>query len=89
MGKILQLVYDLNCGGVEAFVTNLNSCEDVFDEPFDFLLFTYNNEEQFFEKKNRSRGSKIIKIIDDGNGNAVFRFLKRRKKFYDIVRNGK
>ena len=51
MGKILQLVYDLNCGGVEAFVTNLNSCEDVFDEPFDFLLFTYNNEEQFFEKK--------------------------------------
>lgn len=31
MGKILQLVYDLNCGGVEAFVTNLNSCEDVFD----------------------------------------------------------
>ena len=89
MGKILQLVYDLNCGGVEAFVTNLNSCEDVFDEPFDFLLFTYNNEEQFFEKKNRSRGSKIIKIIDDGKGNAVFRFLKRRKKFYDIVRNGK
>ena len=55
MGKILQLVYDLNCGGVEAFVTNLNSCEDVFDEPFDFLLFTYNNEEQFFEKKNRRR----------------------------------
>ncbi len=81
MGKILQLVYDLNCGGVEAFVTNLNSCKDVFDEPFDFLLFTYNNEEQFFEKKNRSRGSKIIKIIDDGKGNAVLGSLSGEKNF--------
>lgn len=88
MKKVLQLVYDLNCGGVEAFVTNLNSCKDVFHTPFDFLLFTWDEEEQFFEAKNREQGSKIIKIVDWGKGNVFVRFIKRRKKFYDVVKNG-
>lgn len=89
MNKVLQLVYDLNCGGVEAFVTNLNSCTEVFKDPFDFLLFTYDEKEQFFEQKNRTRGSKIIKIIDNRKGNAIVRFIKKRKAFFDIVKNGK
>lgn len=89
MKKVLQLVYDLNCGGVEAFVTNLNSCEKVFENPFDFLLFTKDEEEQFFEAKNKKRGSEIIKIVDDGKGSSIKRFIKRRKQFYNVVKNGR
>ena len=30
MKRVLQFAYGLESGGIEAFVTNLNSCKDVF-----------------------------------------------------------
>lgn len=52
MKKVLQFAYGLESGGIEAFVTNLNNCKDVFEEPFDFLLYGSSDHVEFYEKKN-------------------------------------
>lgn len=89
MSDILQIVYDLNCGGVEAFVTNLNSCSDIFKQPFDFILFTSDEKEQFFESKNRELGSNIIKIVDSHYGTQKFKYLRKRFALYRIIKKNK
>ena len=71
MGKVLQFVYGLESGGIEAFVTNLNGCREIFDEPFDFLLYNSSDHVEFYEKINKDLGSNIYKFGDNCFSNFV------------------
>ena len=89
MSKILQYVYGLGSGGIEAFVTNLNSCTDVFDEPFDFLLFGNSDQTDFYEQKNRDLGSRIIKVGDNCSSIFFIRCIQKRIRAYKVMKKNR
>lgn len=90
--KILQIPYSLGGGGMESFITSVNSCSNVFDKPFDFLLYTNEKEEGFFEGRNKILGSNIYHIGSTSrisfiraiiNRYRAYKFLKNNE--YDVV----
>jgi len=93
MKRVLQINYTLECGGEQAFLTNLNGCRDVFREPFDFLVTREGRGKDFYEQPNLYFGSKIYGIKGDFAATIlpdciqrivlIYRFL--RKHHYDIV----
>lgn len=87
MGKILQLTFSLECGGIQAFVTNLNGCRDVFAEPFDFLLYGAGSEEEHYERANREYGSGIYKVGDDTSHLFLIRCIQKRWRVYCFLKN--
>ncbi|MDB2128411.1 MULTISPECIES: glycosyltransferase [Lachnospiraceae] len=86
MGKVLQFVYGLESGGIEAFVTNLNGCREIFDEPFDFLLYNSSDHVEFYEKINKDLGSNIYKFGDNCFSNFVIRCIQKRIRAYQFMK---
>ena len=89
MKRVLQFAYGLESGGIEAFVTNLNSCKDVFEEPFDFLLYGSTNHVEFYEKKNIALGSHIYKLGDDCSKNFVIACIQKRVRAYQFMKKNR
>lgn len=89
MKRVLQFAYGLESGGIEAFVTNLNSCKDVFEEPFDFLLYCSTNHVEFYEKKNIALGSHIYKLGDDCSKNFVIACIQKRVRAYQFMKKNR
>lgn len=87
MKKVLQFAYGLESGGIEAFVTNLNNCRDVFEEPFDFLLYGSSNHVEFYETKNLESGSHIYKLGDNCSKNFVIACIQKRIRAYYFMKN--
>lgn len=85
--NILQLTYDLGGGGLEAFVTNLNSCRDVFEKPFDFIVYREEAYKEFYEDRNRNMGSKIYKVAEGCSRNFLLRCVQERINAYNIMKN--
>lgn len=84
--KILQFVYGLNGGGIEAFVTNLNSCRDVFLNSFDYLLFSKEETQDFYEEINRNLGSCIYKVGSNTSKFFLLRCIQKRIRAYRIMK---
>lgn len=84
--KILQFTYDLGGGGLEAFVTNLNNCREVFEKPFDFIVYREESYKEFYEDRNKKMGSVIYKVAEGCSEKFLFRCIQERVNAYKVMK---